>query len=175
MMDKIDRWGFLTNVEYYIKQLLKDPVGARPSEYLVQNGLGNPKLLDMLCNKGIITKLEKIKPGGRGKDQFMIQYKVNDNPGKKIKMLYDTEISKTINECEGATSCGSVGGEYSAPVFGGPIRRTLYINEKQAERLRKKILDEVTSTSSVGNISYDAPAFGDDETLNHKNMFRRNV
>lgn len=156
MAEVFDDWGFKNHVIFYIKKLLKDPVNATPDDYLKANGWGNPKLLDTLCRNSVLTKIEK--PGeNAGKAIFTIQYKVGDNPEKKIQQIYDMHTNLNEDISGGATGADN-SGQYTTTAF--PImRRTMYINEKQAERLKKRLLDEATTCGSVGNYAYDAAGF----------------
>ena len=62
---------FYKEVVSFVKGLLNDPIGARPSELLLSVGLTNGKLRQLLSQFGIVVKSENIDEP------------INDESGKK--------------------------------------------------------------------------------------------
>ena len=84
---------FFYSVKEFIKNLLQDPVGARPSELLTSNGFGNESLRQALIDDGIIVRKETIdEPNGedwKPHSMYHISYKVPKTDfKKKIRKLY---------------------------------------------------------------------------------------
>ena len=68
------------------------------------------------------------------------------------------EVEKIEEEGEGGgATCADASGQFSAPCF--PVQR----------RKMPIATDESTTTTTVGDYEYTAPAFGDDETLARHN------
>ena len=193
--EEITRQGFIGHMKKYIKELLSDPASAKVDEYLEKYGITSEKALKELLDNCIIIRSEKIKDGHNGKDVFTVKYKVpNADFKKKMRNLYiklfenhmvdDDKLIKEDGEGAmggGATSCADVtGGENNqiqVPVFGMVSKkpkqeckknRSIIITEKQ-----RKYIEEATATSTVGDYTYDAPAFVDAETADHKNIMRK--
>lgn len=90
-------------------------------------------------------------------------------------------LNKRLNEDGegGACSCSSAmqgggsnpdSGQYVQPVSKDVIKRkTIYITEEQERYLN----EEAELDTMFGDFGYDAPAFGDDETLDHKNIMAK--
>ena len=184
--EEITRQGFIGHMKKYIKDLLSDPASAKVDEYLEKYGITSEKALKELLDNCIIIRSEKIKDGHNGKDVFTVKYKVpNADFKKKMRNLYIklfenymVDDDKLIKEDGGgamgggATSCADVtGGENNqiqVPLTKKPIRRNIIITEKQ-----RKYIEEATATSNIGDYTYDAPAFIDPETADHKNIMRK--
>lgn len=184
--EEITRQGFIGHMGEYIKQLLSDPASAKVSDYLEKYGITSEKALKELLDNCIIMRSEKIKKGNNGKDVFTVKYTVPSADYKqKMRNLYiklfenymvdDDKLIKEDGEGAmggGATSCADVtGGENNqtqVPLTKKPIRRNIIITEKQ-----RKYIEETTATSTVGDYTYDAPAFVDAETADHKDIMRK--
>lgn len=86
-----------------------------------------------------------------------------------INITYDKERLNEEGEGGGATTADA-SGQYTTPLFGGPIKRkTMYITQEQEEYLKKIISEEVVMNTAFGNFGYDAP-IGDGKK-NKKNDF----
>ena len=268
--DEMTKYGFISHMEDFIKQLLSDPKTAKVDEYLLNHNIDNSKALSLLLKKvdpsdetsAILIRSERIKPdeedvteNGIPKDKFHIKYKLprkdymkkmrnlyintfeshiiegcpinemnaNELPskvtkkekkdkitysfgkngcglsdelikiGKDVKKLskdnnvyiddvfvdslddvYDLTIAThKLNEEEGggATSADA-SGAYVQPVFGKPIKRTIYITQKQADYLK----EAVEMDTRFGDFGYDAPGLSinkDDPSMDHKNIFKK--
>lgn len=133
----------------------------------------------------VLIRSEKIVLGDDGKDKFTVTYKVPRFKFKeKMRNLYRYAVENQIidpvkklaeqkvDECDCAGCLQGGGdnfdaGEYSKPISSPIKRKTIYITEDQLEHL-----EEATTTFNAGDYTYTAPAFGDKETLNHKNIFK---
>ena len=86
--DEMTRFGFISHMEDFIKQLLKDPTKAKVSGYLEKHGIDSPKAVEMLIkredpndeNSAVLIRKERIEDGGidengeRQRDKFHIKY-----------------------------------------------------------------------------------------------------
>ena len=191
--DEITKYGFISHMKSFIKQLLTDPTKAHIDDYLKKHGLTNEKAVEILIkppkgdkSKGpVLYRKESIKMGEDGKDVFTIKYQL-PREGFKSKMrdlfidLFESNIVEgcPINEDGepvGATACGASSGQY---IGGGPLfSRTVYMREDQVAHI-KKVLDEATASTSdvtpAGGLDYPV-AFGDEETRNHKNIIKSGI
>lgn len=101
--EEITRYGFISHMEDYIKQLLKDPTKAKVDDYLMKFGIGSPQALVALLkrtdpsdeNSAVLIRKEKIKPdenaveGTIAKDKFYIKYKLpRKDYMKKMRNLF---------------------------------------------------------------------------------------
>lgn len=166
---RLTEYKFYNNVQRFLSDLLRDPVHAKVSFVLSSNGIDRNRLLRYLKKHGIITRTHKIcdkDNEGNPKTAVMkIKYGVpRKDFAKKMKKLFIDLVARTkpLNEDgEGGAECvGATGaensGQFSQPLFSEPIRR-------------KMPTDESTTTSTVGDIEYDAPVLGDKETLSRHN------
>ena len=105
--EKVTFYKFFTEVKNFIKDLLEDPIGAKPSEFFKNHGISRSILLNKMMDRDIISKKENIdEPNdadGNMKSMHYIQYKVpKKNFEQKIKRLYsyffENEKRKKINE-----------------------------------------------------------------------------
>lgn len=91
--EKVTFFKFFTEVKNFIKDLLDDPIGAKPSDFFEKHGISKKSLLNKMMDKDIITKKENIdEPNdadGKMKSRHYLQYKVpRKNFEQKIKRLY---------------------------------------------------------------------------------------
>ena len=106
--DELTRYGFMSHMEAFIRQLLLDPKKAEIDDYLKSHGITNEKALEILLKKpdkdneesAVLVRKEKIKTGEDGKDIFCVTYKLPRKDYKnKMRRLYVTEIeAKKLNE-----------------------------------------------------------------------------
>lgn len=101
---EITRYGFISHMESFIKQLLQNPQTARVDDYLMKFGVDSPKALVALLKRtdpsdetsAILIRKESIKPdeenaeeGKVPKDKFHIKYKLpRKDYMKKMRNLY---------------------------------------------------------------------------------------
>ena len=103
--DEMTRFGFISHMEDYIKQLLKNPETAKVDDYLTGHGIDSPKALSILLKRvdpsdetsAVLIRTERIKPevlpdGSKGtKDKFHIKYRLpRKDYMKKMRNLYIT-------------------------------------------------------------------------------------
>ena len=105
--DEMTRFGFISHMEDYIKQLLKDLTKAKVDDYLLSHGIDSPKALELLLkrtdpsdeNSAVLIRTEKIRPeelsdedianGIKPKDKFFIKYKLpRKDYMKKMRNLF---------------------------------------------------------------------------------------
>ena len=161
---EISEYKFYSTIKKFLGNLLTDPVNASAPFLLRCHDLDKARLIKLLLSKGIIEKEERIedKYGDSGTKTvtMIIKYKVPKKDfDRKLKKLYIELFEENLPILEdGATGCDS-SGQYSAPLF-GVYKRTF------------SDIKEATATSGVGAYQYDAPAFGDKESLSRRD--RRN-
>lgn len=207
--NEMTRYAFISHMEDYMKKLLTDPLRADTDDFLKGHDIDGPKALKILLKKtdpnddssSIIMRTEKIKDNGtdengkRLKDSFTVKYKIpRKDYSKKMRNLYISLFESNIVEgCpinedgEGFVADGAASsGQYTAPAFGGVIRKkTAYFTEEQINYIKDVISenDGATATSTVGNYQFDVPMGGkpnkgsnDDfykETNDHKNIMAK--
>lgn len=111
--DEMTRYGFISHMEYFIKQLLTSPKSASVDRYLLAHGIDSPKALELLLkrsdpsdeNSAILIRTERIKPdvdedgNSTGKDKFHIKYKLpRKDYMKKMRNLYINTFESHIIE-----------------------------------------------------------------------------
>ena len=140
---------FCVSVKDLLKDLLKKPYEAKPSEIFTKRGITKDELISKMKDIGLVTSSEKINevPKSIGEEeklvaQHTIQYKIPKSRfNEKIKHLYkelftESNIDKEIvnEDGAGATSCGSVmqgggtnpsAGQYDVP-FKNVQRRSFW-------------------------------------------------
>ena len=143
-----------------------------------------------------VIRVERIVMGEDGKDKFTVTYKVPRFKFKeKMRNLYKYALENGVidavrpldeTDCGGCLQGGGnnfEAGEYntklSMPIIHRTFnesrdmmkqnkRKTLKITEKQL-----KYIKETTTTMNAGDYIYDAPAFGDAETLDHTDIMKK--
>ena len=87
------------------------------------------------------------------------------NFNRNLKRLYIRlfEQNLPINEEEGGAMGGATSadssGQFSQPLFSKPVKQKPYT----------EVMDEASTTQTVGNYQYDVPFAGDEETLSRHN------
>lgn len=83
-------------------------------------------------------------------------------------IAYDKDRLNEDGEGGGATSADA-SGQYTTPLFGGPIKKkTMYITQEQEEYIKKVIAEESVMDTSVGNFGFDAPIGDGKKNKNNK-------
>ena len=91
---------FFVELKKFIKDLLIDPIHARPSKELISHGLNNDVLRTKLNDEGIIVKKEKIdephnEATGEIESRYYLSYKVPKKDfKKKLRRLYQKTFEK---------------------------------------------------------------------------------
>lgn len=86
---------FYEEVVKFIKGLLNDPIGTKPSDVLTSKGIHNGDLRKKLYDYSVITKNEDInepfdETTGRQTSRYYVSYKVHkENFKDKIRKLYN--------------------------------------------------------------------------------------
>ena len=165
MMDELrmTEYKFNSNIKKFLKELLTNPVKARPTEMLQLYGFNRNRLLSYLLRNSMIEKNEEIcdKDGDGNprtatmKISFKVPKKNFDHNLKKMYIKFfennDRDGDMLTEDGEGATSCVSVGGGDAYNSSGQVIGRlnkqiisremypyTLHLGEKRGKKKRKK-------------------------------------
>ena len=91
--EEVTFYKFFTEVKNFIKDLLDDPINAKPSGFFKTHGISKSILLKKMMDRDIISKKENIDEPqdaeGKMKSMHYLQYKVpRKNFEQKIKRLY---------------------------------------------------------------------------------------
>lgn len=91
--EEVTFFKFFTEVKNFLKNLLDDPIKAKPSDFFKEHDISKKELLNKMLDKNIISKKEDIdEPNdadGKMKSMHHIQYRVpRKNFEQKIKRLY---------------------------------------------------------------------------------------
>lgn len=186
---EVTLYGFMSHMKAYIKELLSNPIFAKPDAYLSVNGLGNGAALKYLLDDGIIERAEKVVDDNG--DKFSVTYRLpRKNFERKMKRLYSKLFESNIidknalNEDGEGGCCGDGGavsggatsadasGQYTQP-FGGVQRRKIYVTQEQLDRLT----EAVEIGTAFGDFGYDAPGLKrkKDPAYDHKNMMKKSI
>ena len=85
-----------------------------------------------------------------------------------VSLTYDKKKLNEDGEGGGATSADA-SGQFTAPCFGGPIKKkTMYITQEQEEYIKKMIEEEVVMGTPYGNFGFDAPIGDGKKNKNNK-------
>lgn len=149
---EMTRYAFISHIEDYLKQLLKDPLHADTDEFLKYHGLNGPNTLSLLLKRSIpddetsAILLKKIsikdngidEDGNRLKDSFTVKYSIpRKDYNKKMRNLYINLFESNIIEnsplTEGAWGYGILDNDKALNKqtnFGKTALTTLYTNLK---------------------------------------------
>ena len=151
--DEMTKYGFISHLEAYIKQLLNDPSKANVDDFLKKHGIDNEVALKILLktngndpNSAILIKSTSIHPdkdenGEKEKfDKFHIRYKLpRKDYAKKMRNLFSNLYEKNMKEGklnEGAWGKGPLDNDSaldSQNDFGKICLRILYNRTKIAQ------------------------------------------
>lgn len=160
---KLTEYKFYNNVQRFLSDLLKDPVGAKVPFLLQANNIARNQLLYHLKSNGIINRYQKISDkdsrGNPKTARMIIKYSVPKkdfakkmkrlfidlvakNVPEKIEKMISEGLGKDIDECDcggamGATAGNESMGQFSQPLF-GVQRRKMPVE-----------IDETTTASTV--------------------------
>lgn len=160
---KLTEYKFYNNVQRFLSDLLKDPVGAKVPFLLQANNIARNQLLYHLKSNGIINRYQKISDkdsrGNPKTARMIIKYSVPKkdfakkmkrlfidlvakNVPEKIEKMISEDLGKDIDECDcggamGATAGNESMGQFSQPLF-GVQRRKMPVE-----------IDETTTASNV--------------------------
>lgn len=147
---EMTRYAFISHIEDYLKQLLKDPLHADTDEFLKYHGLNGPDTLSLLLKRSIpddetsAILIKKIgikdngtdEDGNRLKDSFTVKYSIpRKDYSKKMRNLYINLFENNIIEDsplnEGAWGYGILDNDKALDKqtsFGKNALNTLYAN-----------------------------------------------
>lgn len=164
---KLTEYKFYNNVQRFLSDLLKDPIGAKVPFLLQANNIARNYLLYHLKSQGIINRHQKISDrdsqGNPKTAKMVIRYSVpKQDFAKKMKKLFIAMVAKNlpskdkVNECDGGSAMGATSaeasGQFSQPLF-----------DVQRRKMPTDI-DETTATTNVGEYQYTVPFGADEET-----------
>lgn len=176
--NEVPFYTFLSHIKKFLANLLKEPSKTQVDDYLKELGITKTTLIKKLMDepkyretRKVLIRKEKVDDKDK-KAQFSIKYSViKHNFEKKIKRLHSELFEKNmpskINEdgeggdvgaIEGSTNA-SISGNADTPIMplGNVQRRKIFrFSESQINRI-KKMIDETTTTATLGNYQYDAP------------------
>lgn len=175
-------YKFMSNVRHFLSSLIKDPINTKISDYLKDIGFSKQKLINILLKRDVIRRHESIddKDKENGNINYVVKYNVvRKQFERKLKRIYNkyVETPKKSNsgDVEECTTCGASSGQYSAPLFGQPIRRKIGESTKVGRNIfiteeQYNYLIETLTTTGVGDIQYDVPfpVKKNDPTLVHR-------
>lgn len=100
---KLTEYKFYNNVQRFLSDLLKDPVGAKVPFLLQANNIARNQLLYHLKSNGIINRYQKISDkdsqGNPKTARMIIKYSVPKKDfAKKMKKLFITMVAKNVPE-----------------------------------------------------------------------------
>ena len=177
---KLTEYKFYNNVQRFLSDLLKDPVGAQLPFLLQVNDITRNYLLYHLKSLGIIkrhqTISDKDSQGNPKTAKMVVKYSVPKKDFvKKMKKLFITTVAKNVpdklekilTECDGGAMGGEAAGATSADAS-GQFNQPLFGVQR---RKMPREIDETTAASNVGNYQYTVPFASDKETRNRKPGF----
>lgn len=94
---------FFNDIKSFLKDLLNDPIHARPNKRLVMHGISNDVARNKIQDYGIAIKSEKInepfdEATGKQVSRYYVSYKIpRKDFKKKIRRLYQS-LSNVIGE-----------------------------------------------------------------------------
>lgn len=163
-------YQFRVKVRQFLYNLLVNPSEATVPDIFSMAGYTRSKLVKTLMDNKVIERSQKLVDTDENGEPRMAAMKVRYMVPKKdfdrklkrvyIKMFERNVPDESIAEDAGCGACADGGatsascsGQYSQPIFG--VQRKMIANVG---------VTETTTTTTVGDIQYDAPAFLDDET-----------
>lgn len=95
---EVTMYSFFNKLKTFIKELLNDPIYAKPDELFRIHGISKVSLIKKMLQYNIIEKIQKIEEID-GKARYFIQYKVpKKNFERKINRLYIDLFEKNLTE-----------------------------------------------------------------------------
>lgn len=182
-MADVTFYAFKSNVRYFLSSLLKDPIKAKINDFLSELGFTKQKLINILLKRDVIRRHEKIddKDKENGNINYVVKYNVvRKQFERKLKRIYNKYVESPKksenNDVEESTVCGASSGQYSQPLFGQPLRRSIYGESKISKRRifiteeQFEMLKETLGTANAGDYGYDVPfpVKKNDPTLVHR-------
>ena len=167
---EMTEFRFNSNVKKFLHDLLVDPINADTSDLMKAHNLDRNTLLKHLRDCGMVTSKQHINDkdenGGPKSATMKVRYAVpKKNFNRNLKRLFIKlfEQNLPINEEDGGAMGGATSadssGQFSQPLFGKPYRQKSY----------NDVMDESSTTQTVGDYQYDVPFAGDEETLSRHN------
>ena len=99
---EITFYRFMSEMKGFLGRLLKDPIGAQPSNFLKEQGFSKARIINVLMKKDILERNEKIltpDKTGEEKVKYAVTYKVRRKDfERKMKRLYARYFEKNLPE-----------------------------------------------------------------------------
>lgn len=190
--NKMTEYRFTSNMRFFIRNLLVDPINAQVPPDFSQRGYTKSRLIQILINNGLLEKhntLSDTDENGQPKPVTMlVKYGTpNDetqpkSPGyrapesgfaRKLKKLYIKMFERNVpapmkkkteeNLMEDGEGGVVMGGATTADSSGS------FVTALSGIQRRKMPTQEATTTAILDKNTFDAPVLGDDETLARHN------
>lgn len=102
---KMTFFSFESNIKNFLSELLKNPIDAKLTPFLIKNGLSRKNIIDILLKRGVLEKTEKIvdvlDDNGVNKDIFSLKYNViRKDFDRKLKKIYYKLFEKNVPTVE---------------------------------------------------------------------------
>jgi hypothetical protein len=91
--EEVTFYKFFVEVKNFMKDLLNDPINAKPKDFFKNHGISRSVLINRMLDKNMLTKKETINEpndaDGKMKSRHFIEYKVpKKNFEEKMHRLY---------------------------------------------------------------------------------------
>ena len=159
-MAEVTFYRFMSEVRSFLSKLKNNPIKAKPSKFLLDNGVSKSKLIRDLISRDVLERHERILDSTNSdekKAKYCVKYKVKKTDfEERIHRIYikyfeenlpDKSDKENLDECEGGdcgggdiggTSSFGVGSEttdgsvgFVAPLAAPIHRATMYTNRKK--------------------------------------------
>ena len=177
MVDEVTFFKFFTEVKNYLKDILRDPLNAKPSKFFTQHGISKSELQNRLLERGVIVRKEDIKEieddNGNLKSLHYVRYSIprsdfehkmhrlyshffengkkKENIGENMKSVIRITESDIHNIVYNAASKIIKNLMEDGGFVGG---------DGSAASNASGTLNGATNAQMSSNAQYDAPAFG---------------
>ena len=148
---KLTEYKFYNNVQRFLSDLLKDPVGAKVPFLLQANNIARNQLLYHLKSNGIINRYQKISDkdsrGNPKTARMIIKYSVPKKDfAKKMKRLFIDLVAKNVPEKIEKMISEDLGKDIDECDCGGAMGATA---GNESSRKMPVEIDETTTASTV--------------------------
>lgn len=164
-------YRFLSEVRAFLAKLIKNPIGAEPSKYLKDRNFNKTRLINVLRDRGVIERHEKILDSTNSdeeKAKYVVKYKVRKKDFEnKINKIYIKYFEKNLPEKKSVDeSVFKNEEEMKRQILNGSDGKTYKqrggINEDgegsgDAGSIGGTSCDGVASETSRGDMGYDVP------------------
>lgn len=194
--NKMTEYRFTSNMRFFIRNLLVDPINAQVPPEFSQRGYTKSRLIQILINNGLlekhntlsdtdengqpkpVTMLVKYSTPDEDKDQTRPkspEYRVPESGfARKLKKLYIKMFERNVPTPMKKKSEEKLmeDGEGGGAMMGGATTADSsgqFMTALSGIQRRKMPTQEATTTAILDKNTFDAPVLGDDETLARHN------